>query len=157
MAECLFFVCVNPITNSLKGKVNPMTKNLSDAEKIAVFRKIAEYWKTKQWRAICDLMTPDVVLQNMMFEPVTGREHIYKRWSNMSPPNKTCTLQILRIGVVEGALVVERRDEITVDGVSRSVAVVGILEFDGPLISQWREYYDRSRLLWAQGSTAGPY
>ena len=134
-----------------------MTKTLSDAEKIALFRTIAEYWKTKQWRAIVDLMKPDVVLQSMMFEPIVGREHVYKRWSNMSPPNKQCTLHIDRIGVIEGAVIAERRDEVIVDGVSRFVAVVGILEFDGPLISQWREYYDRSRLLWAQGTTAGPY
>ncbi len=134
-----------------------MTKTLSDAEKIAEFRKIADYWKTKNWRAICDMMKPDVVLQNMMFDPIVGREAVYKRWSHMSPPNKECTLHIQRIGVVEGAVVVERRDEIIVDGVSRSVAVVGILDFDGPLISQWREYYDRSRLLWAQSTTAAPY
>ena len=134
-----------------------MTKTLSDAEKIAEFRKIADYWKTKNWRAICDMMKPDVVLQNMMFDPIVGREAVYKRWSHMSPPNKECTLHIQRIGVVEGAVVVERRDEIIVDGVSRSEAVVGILDFDGPLISQWREYYDRSRLLWAQSTTAAPY
>ena len=134
-----------------------MTTTLSDAEKIALFRKIAEYWKTKQWRAMVDLMKPDVVLQSMMFEPIVGRELVYKRWSNMSPPNKQCTLHIDRIGVIDGAVIAERRDEVIVDGVSRFVAVVGILEFDGPLISQWREYYDRSRLLWAQGTTAGPY
>ncbi len=134
-----------------------MTKTLSDAEKIAKFSEIAEHWKAKQWRAICDMMKPDVVFQNMMFDPIVGREAIYKRWSHMSPPNKECTLHIRRIGVVDGAVVVERTDEITVDGVSRSVAVVGILEFDGSSISQWREYYDRSRLLWAQASTAAPY
>ena len=134
-----------------------MTKTLSDAEKIALFRKIAEYWKTKQWRAIVDLMKPDVVMQSMMFEPIVGREAVYKRWSNMSPPNKQCTLHIDRIGVIEGAVIAERRDEVIVDGVSRFVAVVGILEFDGPFISQWREYYDRSRLLWAQSTTAAPY
>ena len=32
--------------------------------------------------------------------------------------------------------------------------VVGILEFDGPLIAVWREYYDRAQLLRAQGKTA---
>ena len=134
-----------------------MSKEMTDAEKIAIGRKIVEYWGTKQWRALCDLMKPDAVLQNMMFEPITGREVVYKRWSSMSPPNKNCIMEVERMGVIDGALVIERRDVITVDGVERAVAVVGILKFDGPLISQWREYYDRSRLLWAQGTTAGPY
>lgn len=134
-----------------------MSKEMTDAEKIAIGRKIVEYWGTKQWRALCDLMKPDAVLQNMMFEPIIGREVVYKRWSGMSPPNKNCIMEVERMGVIDGALVIERRDVITVDGVERAVAVVGILKFDGPLISQWREYYDRSRLLWAQGTTAGPY
>lgn len=141
--------------NPLKGTL--MSNALTDAEKIEAFRKIAEYWQTQQWRAICDMMKPDVVLQNMMFDPIVGREVVFKRWTHMSPPGKKCILHINRIGVIEGALVVERTDEIIVDGVSRSVAVVGILDFDGPLISQWREYYDRSRLLWAQSTTAAPY
>lgn len=134
-----------------------MSQTMTDAEKIEAFRKIAHYWETKQWRAICDMMKPDVEMQNMMFDPIIGREHVYKRWSHMSPPNKKCILHINRIGIVEGALVVERTDEVIVDGISRNVSVVGILDFDGPLISRWREYYDRSRLLWAQSTTAAPY
>jgi limonene-1,2-epoxide hydrolase len=55
--------------------------------------------------------------------------------------------------VIDGALVVERSDEVVIDGVSRKVPVVGVLEFNGPLISLWKEYYDRASLLRAQGKT----
>lgn len=127
---------------------------LSDEEKIAVFRKIAAAWEGKQWRTVADMMTPDGVLHSMMLEPVVGRETFYQRMANMSTPNKQVTLHIGRIGVIDGAVVVERRDEIVIDGISRSVPVVGILEFDGPMISLWREYYDRAQLLQAQGKTA---
>jgi len=131
-----------------------MAVTLSDEEKIAVFRKIKAAWEGKQWRTVADMMTPDGVLQSMMLEPIVGREAFYHRMANMTASNKQVTLHIGRIGVVEGALVVERRDEIVIDGISRSVPVVGILEFDGPLISLWREYYDRAQLLHAQGKTA---
>lgn len=134
-----------------------MTTILTDAEKIALFHKVAAAWEGKQWRTVADMMTPEAVLHSMMLDPVVGRETIYKRMSGMSPANKQVKLHIGRLGVIDGAVVVERRDEIIVDGVSRSVSVVGILEFDGPLISEWREYYDRAQLLRAQGSTAAAH
>jgi hypothetical protein len=31
--------------------------------------------------------------------------------------------------------------------------VAGVLEFEGPLISLWRDYYDRGQLMWAQRKT----
>jgi len=130
-----------------------MALTLSDEEKIAVFRKVAAAWMGKQWRTVADMMTPNAVLHSMMLEPVVGREVIYQRMTSMSSPNKEVTLHIGRLGVIDGAVVVERRDEIVIDGISRSVPVVGILEFDGPLISQWREYYDRAQLLKAQNKT----
>ena len=129
----------------------------SDADKIAVFHKIADAWKNKQWRAVADMLSPDAVLHSMMLDPVVGRETIYQRFAGMSPSNKQVTLQIERIGVINGTLFVERRDEITVDDITQSVPVVGILEFDGPLISLWREYYDRATLLKAQGKTAAAH
>lgn len=131
-----------------------MALNLSEEEKIAVFRKVAAAWEGKQWRTVADAMTPDGVLHSMMLEPVVGRETFFQRMSSMSHPDKQVKLHIQRIGVIDGAVVVERRDEIIIDGVSRSVPVVGILQFEGPLISLWREYYDRAQLLQAQGKTA---
>ena len=130
-----------------------MAMNLSDDEKIAVVRKMIAAWDNKEWRACADMLAVDGVLRNMMLEPVVGREAFYQRISgpNMSAANKKATLHIDLIGVIDGAVVVERRDEITVDGVTNTVPVVGILRFDGPLVSEWRDYYDRAQLLNAQG------
>lgn len=128
---------------------------LRDNEKIAVVRKMIAAWDSKEWRACADLMAPNGVLRNMMLEPVVGREAFYDRISgpNMSAANKTATLHIDLIGVIDDAVVVERRDEITVDGVTNTVPVVGILRFDGPLVAEWRDYYDRAQLLKAQGKS----
>ena len=76
---------------------------------------------------------------------------MYKRQVELEKPNKQVVLHLHRVGVVQGAVVAERTDEVIIDGVSRSVPVVGIMEFDGPLISHWREYYDLAQLRRAQG------
>lgn len=131
-----------------------MNCSLKDEEKIAVFREMACHWQNKDWRKCADLFAADGVLQSMMKDPVVGREAFYERMLQLATPNKSVRLHISRIGVVDGAVVVERTDEVVVDGVSRSVPVVGILEFDGPLIAVWRDYYDRGQLMWAQHKAA---
>ena len=131
-----------------------MASSLSDEQKIALFRQMIDAWQKQEWRKVADLFTPDGILHSMMIEPVRGREALYKRFMGFSNPNKKVTLQVRRMGVVDGALLVERVDEIVLDGVTRSAPVVGVLEFEGAMISEWREYYDRVELLCAQGKPA---
>jgi limonene-1,2-epoxide hydrolase len=128
-----------------------MTTELSDEQKIATFRAMEDAWQAKQWRRCADMFAPDGVLQSMMLEPVVGREVFYERMVKMERPNKEVRIHIHHIGVIDGKVFAERTDELIVDGVSRSFPVVGIMEFDGPLISVWREYYDRNQLLRARG------
>lgn len=128
-----------------------MSSPLKDEEKAAVFRRMAEHWQNKEWRQCADLFTPGGVLHSVMKEPIVGREAFYARMMHLATPNKSVRLHIHRIGVIDGALIVERTDEVIVDGVSRSVPVMAVLEFDGNLISLWRDYYDRGQLMWAQG------
>lgn len=128
-----------------------MDTTLSDAQKIAVFRAMVSAWQEKDWRRCANLLAPDGVLQSMMTEPVVGRETFYQRMVSHAALNKQVFLHVHRIGVIDGAVLAERTDEIVIDGVSRTVPVVGVMEFDGPLISRWREYYDRAQLLRAQG------
>ena len=128
-----------------------MTPTFSDEQKIAVFREMVSGWQNKQWRKCADLFAPNGVLQSMMKEPLVGREVFYERMVNLAAPNKKVTLHIRRLGVIDGAVVSERTDEVVIDGISRSVPVVGIMEFEGPLISHWREYYDLAQLRRAQG------
>ncbi len=130
-----------------------MSSATNDAQKIAVFHEMMSAWQNKDWRKCADLFTPDGVLHSMMIEPVVGRETIYQRIANLEAPNKRFVGHVHRIGVLNGTLITERTDELIIDGISRSYPVVGLLDFDGSLISLWREYYDRPQLLRAQGKT----
>jgi limonene-1,2-epoxide hydrolase len=124
-----------------------MAASLSDEQKIAVGREMAAAWKALDWRKVADMFTPDGVLHSMMVEPIVGREAVYKRVSGLGEGLESITLNISHMGVIDGILYMERVDEFVIRGRAGSAPVVGVLEFDGPLISVWREYYDRAHLL----------
>lgn len=128
-----------------------MADTLSDAQKIAKAREMAEAWRAKDWRKVADMFTPDGVLHSMMVAPVVGREAVYKRVAGLADGLEEITLDLRHVGVVDGAVFMERVDRFTIRGKKGSAPVVGILEFDGPLIKEWREYYDRAHLLKEMG------
>lgn len=128
-----------------------MNSTINDAQKIAIFKEMKRAWEAKEWRTCADLFMPEGVLHSVMLERVVGREAIYQRIVKLEAPNKEVNLHLYRMGVIDGALFVERSDEIVLDGVSRSAPVVGVLEFEGSKISLWREYYDRAQLMRAAG------
>ncbi len=124
-----------------------MAAGLSDEQKTAKGREMAAAWKAMDWRKVADMFTPDGVLHSMMVEPIVGREAVYKRVSGLGDGLESITLNISHMGVIDGVLYMERVDEFVIRGRAGSAPVVGVLEFDGPLISVWREYYDRAHLL----------
>jgi limonene-1,2-epoxide hydrolase len=128
--------------------------SVSDVQKIEIFREMARAWRAQEWRACADLFTAEGVLHSVMLDPVVGRETIFNRISKLGGANKLVTLHIHRIGVVDGALFVERSDEIVINGQSGVSPVVGVLEFEGDKIALWREYYDRAQLARAAAYTA---
>ncbi|WP_309644977.1 nuclear transport factor 2 family protein [Phenylobacterium sp.] len=124
-----------------------MSVSLTDEQKIAAGREMAAAWKALDWRKVADMFTPDGVLHSMMVQPIVGRDAVYKRVSGLGDGLESITLNISHMGVIDGVLYMERVDEFVVRGKAGSAPVVGVLEFDGPLISVWREYYDRAHLL----------
>ncbi len=124
-----------------------MAAGLSDEQKIAKGREMAAAWKAMDWRKVADMFTADGVLHSMMVEPIVGREAVYKRVAGLGDGLESITLNISHMGVIDGVLYMERVDEFVIRGRAGSAPVVGVLEFDGPLISVWREYYDRAHLL----------
>jgi len=128
-----------------------MADTLTDAEKIARGHEMAEAWRVMDWRKVADMFTPDGVLHSMMVAPIVGREAVYKRVLGLGDGLEAIVLRIHNIGVIAGALFIERVDEFTFRGKRGSAPVVGVMEFDGPLIKVWREYYDRAHLLSEMG------
>lgn len=128
-----------------------MTAKLTDEQKIAMGWEMAQAWRDLDWRKVADMFAPDGVLHSMMVDPIVGREAVYKRVRGLGEDLASITLNIRQMGVIDGVLYMERVDEFVIAGRTGSVPVVGVLEFDGPLIRAWREYYDRAHLLKAMG------
>jgi limonene-1,2-epoxide hydrolase len=124
-----------------------MSASLTDEQKIATGREMAAAWKAIDWRKVANMFTPDGVLHSMMVDPIVGREAIYKRVSGLGDGLESITLNISHMGVIDGILYMERVDEFVIRGNAGSAPVMGVLEFEGPLIKVWREYYDRAHLL----------
>ena len=128
-----------------------MTTTLTDAAKVAKAHEMAAAWKALDWRKVADMFAEDGRLHSMMVEPVVGRDAVYARVSGLGDGCQSITLNFRNIGVIDGRVFVERTDEFVYRGKSGVVPVVGILEFQGELISEWREYYDRAHLLHEMG------
>jgi limonene-1,2-epoxide hydrolase len=128
-----------------------MSESLTDEQKIAIGREMAEAWRVMDWRKVADMFTADGVLHSMMVDPIVGRDAVFKRVSGLGDGLESITLNIRHMGVIDGVLYMERSDEFVIRGKFGSAPVVGVLEFEGGLIKVWREYYDRAHLLKAMG------
>lgn len=124
-----------------------VSTEVSDEMKIDIFMNMKKSWESKNWRACADLMAEQGILHSVMLEPCVGRENFYERIRKTERPHKDVKLHILKIGVVNGTLFVEREDEITLNDQKRKIPTVGIIEFSGNKISHWKEYYDRATML----------
>mgnify|MGYP001242797947 CR=1 FL=1 len=131
-----------------------MTEPISDARKIEIFRRMAQAWHEQDWATCAELFAPDGVLHSVMLPPVVGRQTIFERISRLGAPNKRVTLDVQRIGVVDGALFVQRVDRIVIDGREGSCPSVAVVEFAGDKIARWSDYHDRNQLARAAGYTA---
>lgn len=131
-----------------------MTESISDARKIEIFRRMAQAWHEQDWETCAALFAPDGVLHSVMLPPVVGRQTIYERISRLGGDHKRVTLDIQRIGVIDGALFVQRIDRIVIDGREGSCPSVAVVEFVGDKIARWSDYYDRNQLARAAGYSA---
>jgi limonene-1,2-epoxide hydrolase len=131
-----------------------MSDAISDARKIEIFRTMAQAWHEQDWATCAALFAEDGVLHSVMLPPVVGRQTILERISRLGGAHKKVTLNIQRIGVVDGALFVQRVDEIVIDGRRGECPSVAVVEFRGDRIVRWSDYYDRNQLARAAGYTA---
>lgn len=131
-----------------------MSTSTSNDRKIEIFRTMARAWHEQDWDTCAGLFADNGVLHSVMLAPVVGRQAIHERISRLGAPNKKVTLNIQRIGVLDGVLIVQRVDEIVIDGKRGECPAMSVIEFDGDKIARWLDYYDRATLARAAGHTA---
>lgn len=124
------------------------------ANAIAVVEQMFAAWHERDWERAYALFHEDGVLHSMMMEPIVGRAAIRARLEPLLAGIERIDLEVRRIGVVDGAVVVERVDDFVFRGHAGRVPVVGVLEVEDGLIKVWREYYDHAQLRAAMGVAA---
>lgn len=122
------------------------SSSISDERKIEIFRTMARAWHEQDWDTCASLFAPEGVLHSVMLQPIVGRDTIHQRISKLGAANKKVTLNIQRIGVLDGVLIVQRVDEIVIDGKRGECPAMSVVEFEGDKIARWLDYYDRATL-----------
>ena len=130
---------------------SPIEETTAVDPRIAVVMDMVDAWNTQDWDRVYNLFAEDGSLHSMMVEPVVGREAISERIGYLGAGLESITLHIHHVGLVDDVVFVERTDEFVFNGHAGSVPVVGVIEVEDGLITEWREYYDRAELLGALG------
>jgi limonene-1,2-epoxide hydrolase len=97
---------------------------------------------TKDLAAVDALLADDVVYHNIGSEPAVGREATLaavKFLFDMFDPIK---FRLRNIAVDGDAVLTERVDEITANGITAPVPVMGTFEIRDGRIVAWRDYFD---------------
>ncbi len=121
----------------------------SDEDKLKTAQEMVDAWNTRDWDRVYALFAEDGVLHSMMVEPVVGRELIRARLSRLAQGIESIELQLRNIGIVGDVVMLERVDDFTYEGKHSRVPVVGVMEIDKGLVTEWREYYDHAQLATA--------
>ncbi|MEJ8567891.1 nuclear transport factor 2 family protein [Elongatibacter sediminis] len=116
-------------------------------EKLEVAEAMVQAWNDQDWERVYALFAEDGVLHSVMLEPIVGRAAIRERLGQLAPGIEAIELQIRNQGVVGDAVVLERTDDFVYNGKHSRVPVVGVLEIENGLVTEWREYYDHASLV----------
>jgi limonene-1,2-epoxide hydrolase len=123
----------------------------SAEEKLATVERMIQAWNDRDWERVYELFARDGVLHSMMLPPIVGREAIKKRLGALAADISRIELRVRHLGVIDGAVFVERVDDFVYRGKHGAVPVVGVIEVENGFVKVWREYYDRAQLLKAMG------
>ena len=120
----------------------------SDAEKLATAREMVDAWNAMDWEGVLELFAPNGSLHSMMeAEATVGRESLRTRFAALSEGATEIRIELHNAGVIDGTVFLERTDNFVVHGRTGSMPVVGVLEIEDGIVTEWREYYDRAFLL----------
>jgi limonene-1,2-epoxide hydrolase len=100
-------------------------------------------WEARDIEAIVTRMTQDAVYVNVGLSQSTGREEIRASITPFLAAASEVRWVITQIAETEaGVVLTERVDNFVIGEKTLSVPVMGAFEFEGELISAWRDYFD---------------
>ena len=100
-------------------------------------------WEARDVEDILARMTPDAVYLNVGLSEAKGHEAIRATITPFLATSSAVRWTITHIAETAGGVVLtERVDAFVIGDKTLSVAVMGAFEFEGELISAWRDYFD---------------
>ena len=100
-------------------------------------------WEARDMDRILSLMTPNALYHNIPMEAVSGREAIRGLLTAFLGGATAVRWTVHHIAETEdGVVLTERTDVFEMGSKTLSLRVMGTFEFEGGLISAWRDYFD---------------
>lgn len=98
-------------------------------------------WNDRDWDAIENAFTEDVVYHNIPMAPLEGKTAAAGMIRGMQP--QSVDWQVLNIAENGNVVLTERVDNfVLADGKPLSVPVMGAMEIENGRIKAWRDYFD---------------
>ena len=117
-------------------------------ERIDVVAEVMEAWGRHDIDTVLANVTEDVEWHYLVgARPVRGREHMRNLLQRLTAVQRDATWRVTNHAETERGLLVEGVDDFTgPDGNRVRVPYMGAYEFEGDLISGWRDYVDEGMM-----------
>ncbi|MFL2833895.1 MAG: limonene-1,2-epoxide hydrolase family protein [Alphaproteobacteria bacterium] len=113
---------------------------MSNKQKVIDF---INHWNNRDIEAIMGSLSEDCFYHNIPMDPQTGKDEIR---SYLEPfVQMTSNIEWIIHQIAEnddGVVLTERTDRFEVNGQWMDILVMGVMEFQDGLISNWRDYFD---------------
>ena len=105
--------------------------------------KFIDHWYNRDIEGIMSSMTKDCFYHNIPMDPQKGHDEIR---SSLEPFIQMATnIEWIVHNIAEdsnGIVLTERTDRFEIKGQWMDILVMGVMEFEDGLISNWRDYFD---------------
>lgn len=106
-------------------------------------RALIAGWEARDLDAILANMTDDVAYENVGMGEMKGREAVRAAIGPFLAASEHVQWTVRHIAeTASGAVLTERVDEFRMGLRTMTIPVMGVFEFEGDLISAWRDYFD---------------